>query len=701
MDGSHAPDVLTESRPIAKPPSTDGNRFLQGWWRVRRQGPIRLLPLAHGAQIEAVSLDGRERALVLKNRVIEADEGATVGIEVAGRELVSLPLTEPLAVTLPADLPLGRFPITLYYPEGSHVVVDDAEFRTALPPGEVTFEDGDIIQTGSSMVDFVRRTEGLTRLVGSFVPPRGARADQQFVLVVEREGEDPHTAFEWNGGRWSWFGRTRRFEVPLGENPGFVRIRLLARGQGPAARWRDLGLETAEPESPDAAAGPSASPRLVVLYVLDALRADRLGHLGGDPRASSNLDRMASSGVTFTRHLTVAPNTLPSTKSLFTGQTFLTQGHTTLPADGPATLAEVLGAAGYRTGVFSGNGHLSPGFGLSRGFEHNAPEALLKPYEDGPGAYNDNAEHVHRAALEWLDSLNPDDPAFAYVHTVHPHNPYDPPEPFYSRFTADIESELSGSTATLMAIKHDRIEPEAADREKIRGLYDGGLAYNDAQIALFIEELKRRYPPDEILLIITSDHGEELFEHDSVLHGYTLYEDQLRIPLIFWWPGRLQPHVVDMATSNVDLHETLRDIVGAPHSGVGDGHSLWAVLAAPDLQTAGQQVQFAAASSLKGGIFLARSDRYKVIYAPRTGIDWGMGEGVGRTRDVEYVFDLETDPEEMVNLAGKAPLEAAWLRSRLFAWIERGKHLEAQVEGREAEIDEETREQLEALGYLQ
>ncbi|MGB5880423.1 MAG: sulfatase-like hydrolase/transferase, partial [Thermoanaerobaculia bacterium] len=230
---------------------------------------------------------------------------------------------------------------------------------------------------------------------------------------------------------------------------------------------------------------------------------------------------------------------------------------------------------------------------------------------------------------------------------------------------------------------------------------DGGLAYNDAQIALFIEELKRRYPPDEILLIITSDHGEELFEHDSVLHGYTLYEDQLRIPLIFWWPGRLQPHVVDMATSNVDLHETLRDIVGAPHSGVGDGHSLWAVLAAPDLQTAGQQVQFAAASSLKGGIFLARSDRYKVIYAPRTGIDWGMGEGVGRTRDVEYVFDLETDPEEMVNLAGKAPLEAAWLRSRLFAWIERGKHLEAQVEGREAEIDEETREQLEALGYLQ
>jgi arylsulfatase A-like enzyme len=699
LDGLHAPDVLIESRPIAKPPATDGNRFLQGWWRVRRQGPIRLLPLASGARIEAVSLDHRERSLVIENRVIEAEEGSTVGIELAGRARVSVPLTEPLEVTLPAGLPLGRFPLTLYYPEASHVVIDDAEFRTALPPGEVTFEDRDIVQSGSSMIDFVRRIEGATTLVGNFVPPTRARADQRFVLLVEREGEEPRPAFDWRGGRWSWFGTTRRFEIPLGDGPGFVRIQLLARGQGPAARWRDLGLDTAEAITLDAPAESPPAPRLIVLYVLDALRADRLGHLGGDPRATPNLDRLAANGITFTRHLTVAPNTLPSTKSLFTGQTFLTQGHTTLPADGPATLAEVIGAAGYRTGVFSGNGHLSPGFGLSRGFEHNAPEALLKPYTDGPGAFNDNAEHVHRATLDWLDGLSPDERAFAYVHTVHPHNPYDPPEPFHSQFTADIDSELSGSTATLMAIKHDRIDPSPADKERIRGLYDGGLAYNDAQIALFIEELKRRYPPGEILVIITSDHGEELFEHDSVLHGYTLYEDQLQIPLIFWWPGHFEPYVVDTATSNVDLHETLRQLVGAPHSDLGEGHSLWPLLTAGETQASSDQVQFAAASSLKGGIFLARSHRYKVIFAPRTGIDWGMGEGVGRTRDVEYVFDLESDPEERTNLAGQAPLEAAWLRSQLFAWIERGKLLEAK--GEEAELDEETRKQLEALGYLQ
>ncbi len=200
-------------------------------------------------------------------------------------------------------------------------------------------------------------------------------------------------------------------------------------------------------------------------------------------------------------------------------------------------------------------------------------------------------------------------------------------------------------------------------------------------------------------MIVTSDHGEELFDHGSVLHGYTLYQDQLHIPLIFWWPGRLEPRVVKTETTILDVHETLRDLVHSPPSNLGDGQSLWPLMSGPETEEPIRDVRFAAASSLKGGIFLAQSKRYKMIYAPRTGIDWGMGEGLGRSRDVEYVFDLENDPEEMNNLAGGAPLEVAWLRSRLLAWIERGKLLEAGHE--EAEIDEETRERLRALGYLQ
>ena len=195
-----------------------------------------------------------------------------------------------------------------------------------------------------------------------------------------------------------------------------------------------------------------------------------------------------------------------------------------------------------------------------------------------------------------------------------------------------------------------------------------------------------------------------------MLHGYTLYRDQLKIPLLMNWPGRIAPRRIDTATDNLDLHESLRTLVGAPHSGAGDGRSLWPLLTgaaastdptatAPVGSAAHKTIRLAAASSVKGGIFLAQSERYKLIWAPRTGLDWGMGEGVGRSRAPEYLFDLVADPDENENLAGSRSLEVDWLRSRLTAWIESGRIREAGAE--EAELDEEARQRLKALGYLE
>jgi arylsulfatase A-like enzyme len=481
-----------------------------------------------------------------------------------------------------------------------------------------------------------------------------------------------------------------------------VRIRLLAESPGGAARWENLKLEAPGPAGVAATVEPPAAPKLVVVYVLDALRADHLGHLGdagGDlDGVSPALDRLAAEGATFTRHMSVAPNTLPSTKSLFTGQAYVHRGGWKVAADGPETLAEVLAGAGYRTGAFSGNGHIGAAFGTIRGFDHDGREWI---YENSPGLahrYNDNAERVQRAALRWLDGLAPDEPAFAYLHSVNPHNPYTPPAPLARRF-ADVEgSRIDGSSATLRSIQQQRIQPTAADRERIRRLYAACVAYNDAQIAALLEELGRRYDPGEVLLIVTSDHGEELFDHGGVLHGYTLYDEQVHIPLVFWWPGRIEAARIDAATDNLDLHETLRALVGAPPSGRGPGRSLWPLLRSD----AGwdRDVHFAAASSLEGGIFMARSRRAKLIWAPRTGAGWGQGEGRGRTRAPEYFFDLEADPGETVNLAGSRSLEAAWLRSRLFAWIERARLIEEGLAEEAAELDDDTRANLKALGYL-
>jgi hypothetical protein len=119
----------------------------------------------------------------------------------------------------------------------------------------------------------------------------------------------------------------------------------------------------------------------------------------------------------------------------------------------------------------------------------------------------------------------------------------------------------------------------------------------------------------------------------------------------------------------------------------------------PGAAGADGRVLLAAASSLRGGIFSARSERWKVIWAPRIGQGWGMGEGLGRSRDPEYLFDLAADPGETVNLAGGGDLEAAWLRSRLLAWVQR--HLEPEPETEPPPDDAATLRHLRALGYLQ
>ncbi|MEE8525741.1 MAG: sulfatase [Thermoanaerobaculia bacterium] len=696
LDGRHAPDVLTESSTFEHPPATSGNRFLRGWRLLRRDGKVLMAPV-EGSRLEAVQLAARPRTLVLRSEIRDPADGTDVRVWADGRELGRWPLSQQLEIPLPADLPLGRLPIDLEFPSGIRIAVAEAGFRRALPAGEARFVEDTILQTGASSVDIVRRVEPGAILIGRFRPPAGASPEQRFAVLIETDG-DVQTAFEWRGGLWNRLLGGRDLEIPLPFAGGLVRIRLLAVGSGGAARWEGLRLRVAGAAAQEAPVAPPPGPKLVVVYVLDALRADHLGHLGDLDDVSPALDRLAAEGATFTLHLSVAPNTLPSTKSLFTGQAFIHRGGWKMSADGPETLAEVFAAAGYRTGAFSGNGHVGAAFGTIRGFDHNGREWI---YEDLPGTaagYNDNAERVQRAALRWLEGLAPSERAFAYLHSVNPHNPYTPPPALERRF-ADVEdSRIDGSSETLRSIQQHRIRPSAADLEKIRGLYAASVAYNDARIAELLDELGRRYAPGEVLLIVTSDHGEELFDHDGVLHGFTLYDEQVRIPLIFWWPGRIEPARIDHATDNLDLHETLRALVGAPPSGRGRGRSLW-----PLLRAAGgwdKDVHFAAASSLEGGIFMARSAHAKLIWAPRIGAGWGQGEGRGRSRDPEYFFDLVSDPSETANLAGERSLEAAWLRSRLLAWIERAKVIESGVGEEETEIDDATRANLKALGYL-
>jgi arylsulfatase A-like enzyme len=697
LDGDHLPELLVEESALAHPPSPGGNRFLTGWWPEKEGRRLLLIPEPPRARLQIAHLDPRPRTLLLDLAAPPATPGR-VRVRAAGRDLGAFPVADPTEIRLPGDLPVGAVDVDLAFePE---VKVLAAAVRPALPAGNMEIQGADLVQSGDSLIRIVRRVSPGAELVGTFVPPAHPASSQRFELTVEREDGSTVRRFSWAPGFWS---RRRTIALPLDRTAGWVRICLRAKGKGPGARWVALGFRGGETVSTARTepVPPFPKPRLVIVYVLDALRADFLGHLGGPAGVSPTIDRLAREGITFREHRSVAPNTLPSTKALLTGHAFASRGGWKLaPGDGP-TLAELFKAAGYHTGLFSGSVYVSPAYGTDRGFEHVAEGVQIDDEESPAGRqapFNDNAARVHAAALRWLATLPPAEPAFLYVHVIHPHNPYDPPEPFRSRFTAGIPSAIDGGTKTLIGIKQRRLSTTPADRRRLRGLYAGSLAYADAEMAGFLEQVAARTPPGETLVAVTADHGEEHFEHGGILHGFTLFQEQLRIPLVLWAPGRLPPAEVRERTDTLDLHATLAALAGlrgadgrpAPSS----GRPLLQVIRGET----GDYVHLAAAASVKGGIYAALHGRWKLIWAPRTGIHWGQGDALGRAHDPELLFDLEKDPGEQVNLAGEGDLEAAWLRERLLAWIEKNRQEDKGSDDQPQ--DKKTLEQLKALGYV-
>jgi arylsulfatase A-like enzyme len=694
VSGSQVPLVLTEAIDIDLPPSLEPNRLLRGWWPYKKGGTTRL-GLLENARLQGVNLAGARRRLVLEGEA--AGEGQ-VEVRFDGGEWQPVPLRRKLSVPVPKDLPPGRFVVDFRVSEGASFGLQKATFSKAVGAGEVRFIDNDIVQKGFSLIEVVQRIGSDGILSGSFRPPRAAEGNQRFSLLLQYEDREEVEVFSWSAASPA---NDLGLSMPLEGDAQWVRVRLFAEGSGPGARWEDLAITTTTPKTEKHEALPSKLPRVVVLYIMDALRSDHLGHLGGPAGISPTIDSLAAEGATFERCFSIAPNTVPSMKALFTGRVFLDTGGFKLAADIP-TLAEQFRDAGFRTGLFSGNGNVSVWRGLTRGFEHVARRVLFASHQQDPGAadYNDNAEKVHEAALGWIESLDPDERVFMHLQTIHPHNPFDPPEPFRSRFASGNESTIDGSTETLAAVARGKRTAGRADKERIRGLYAASVAYNDYHLGLFLERLLERYPREEVLLILTSDHGDELFDHGSLLHGYSLYDEQLRIPLVVWWPGTVEPGRIEQTAVNLDLHASLNKLLGGEDNVQTGGSSLWPALTREsEARKPSDEVVFAAASSVPGGIFMARSDRLKVVYAPRRGSDWGMGQGEGRLRDPEFLFDIERDPQETRNLAGDTRLEADWLRARLLAWIDAGRQLEEGVPL--DELDEETRQSLRALGYLQ
>ena len=421
--------------------------------------------------------------------------------------------------------------------------------------------------------------------------------------------------------------------------------------------------------------GPGGDGPNVLLIILDTVRAIELGIYGFRPTTTPNLDDFAALGVTFDQAFSPAPWTAPSHASLFTGrrvQELSIDWKVSLDRTYP-TLAEVFRRSGYSTvGIVANTEYVSAGTGLARGFDHYEDHRLTlagmvewtglsmtlgrlvrllrgPPTGDQPGRIG--AEEINRRILRWLDR-RPKRPFFAFLNYFDAHAPYFPPEPFWSRVLPDEPRRPQAVT----------LGPWSMPKVTMgRRAYQGAIGYLDGQIGALFDSLRVRGVMQEALVIISSDHGEEFFEHGLMGHGNSLYAPSVRIPLLMGWPGHLPRGLrVAAPVSLASVPATLMELLGWEES-FPEPSLAGSWLARPP-NSAAVISGVSLARNLpdwypvsRGGLNSARLGRYRYI--------WSQRDSLGA------LYDHELDPEESRNLAGEpwaAPIIAA-LRDTLRA----------------------------------
>jgi choline-sulfatase len=299
------------------------------------------------------------------------------------------------------------------------------------------------------------------------------------------------------------------------------------------------------------ASGAAANNLNVVLVTIDTLRADHLGCYGYTGVETPNIDRLAAGGTKFVYTYAQVPFTLPSHASMFTSTYPMWNGvrDSAGPplAGGSVTLAKVLKENHYATAAFTAAFVVDGFFGLNQGFDtyyDNFPPRDASMTAQEETGLQRRADEVLAVALEWLKK-NSHEPFFTWIHFYDPHHPYDPPEPFRSRY---------------------RHNP-----------YDGEIAYVDTAIGKLMDFLEAKGLREKTVIVVTSDHGEALGEHDESYHGYYVYDSTLRVPLIISLPKtKNQAKEISLPVSLLDVAPTILQIVEIPRPPQMQGRGLLA-----------------------------------------------------------------------------------------------------------------------------
>ena len=402
---------------------------------------------------------------------------------------------------------------------------------------------------------------------------------------------------------------------------------------------------------------PPPAARHVVIVTVDTLRADRLGCYGARDVATPRLDRIAASGALAVEASAHVPLTRPSHVSIFTGLLPTEHGirDNVSPAVVPQVplLAELFRTNGFATGAFVSSVVLESQSGLDRGFDVYADR-----FEGASGdaqflnTVQKKGEDTIAEAVAWLRG-QAGRRVFLWLHLYEPHDPYEPPEPYASRY---------------------------AGRP-----YDGEVAWSDELVGRFEDALASLGLRDSTALIVTSDHGEGLGEHDESLHGFFVYQTTLRVPFLVRGPGIPPGRRLERTVRLVDVFPTVLELAGlaVPRELALSGRSLAAALRGaeePEEPTTYAETLVPLLQFGWSDLRVIREGRFKYVQAPRP-----------------ELYDLREDPGERRDLAREKGPQATAMRAALAKMLDRERQIRR--EGSPAPSDEVS-EKLGALGYV-
>jgi arylsulfatase A-like enzyme len=419
-------------------------------------------------------------------------------------------------------------------------------------------------------------------------------------------------------------------------------------------------------------------PRAVLLVSLDTLRRDHVTLHGYPRRTTPGLEALAGESIVFDDAVSTSSWTLPAHSSLLTSTYPSVHGAVNLHVglsrewDG---LPRLFRDQGYMTQALVTHLYLSSEYGLDEGFVRHR---LLEQAR---------AEQVTDEAISFLHAFGDRD-FFLFLHYYDPHWHYDPPPPYDRTFDPTYDGEVTGVWWEFKELEADTIDER--DRRHIEALYDGEILYTDRHLERLFIEMKRLGVFDRALIVVTSDHGEEFLEHGGWEHQKTLYEEQLRIPLIVKLPGGQRGGTrIDGQASLIDVAPMVADVAGLPRPPTFQGRNLLEL-----------ELELGRADSVTPSWSWSETEHTldgSHLLSMRSGADGEKTLFVRREETIDARrYNLALDPNELQPMDGDgAAIEI--LSSFLREAEERrsGKRANPSVD-----LDEEQRDRLRALGYV-